>query len=258
MYHIPNTKEAEKIINKIVRWIPFKNLRNLIRGILLKICYIDDRTKYLEEIIIDNNSIAMLELIMDKLCVKKEYYSILLDINENDVCIDLGANMGLFTRLVDVQKGICYSFEPNTSLYNHLIKRYKNSENIHIYNYAVSDKNEKVKFFTSGNNYVGDQGFTMSYEIGNNYIEVDSIKFSDFLKNEVLTKHDFIYLIKIDIEGEEFNVLEDLINESIYKKIGYIFVETHERFFEDGKERLEKIKNLIEKNNIKNIYLDWI
>ena len=143
-------------------------------------------------------------------------------------------------------------------MYNHLIKRYKNSENIHIYNYAVSDKNEKVKFFTSGNNYVGDQGFTMSYEIGNNYIEVDSIKFSDFLKNEVLTKHDFIYLIKIDIEGEEFNVLEDLINESIYKKIGYIFVETHERFFEDGKERLEKIKNLIEKNNIKNIYLDWI
>lgn len=133
--------------------------------------------------------------------MKKEYYSILLDINENDVCIDLGANMGLFTRLVDVQKGICYSFEPNTSLYNHLIKRYKNSENIHIYNYAVSDKNEKVKFFTSGNNYVGDQGFTMSYEIGNNYIEVDSIKFS---------------------------------------------------------ERLEKIKNLIEKNNIKNIYLDWI
>ena len=112
--------------------------------------------------------------------------------------------------------------EPNTSLYNHLIKIYKNSENIHIYNYAVSDKNEKVKFFTSGNNYVGDQGFTMSYEIGNNYIEVDSIKFSDFLKNEVLTKHDFIYLIKIDIEGEEFNVLEDLINESIYKKIGYI------------------------------------
>lgn len=251
-------REIEFIINKIVWWIPFKNLRNVIRDIILKIYYIDQKIEKLEKIIIDNNSIAISELIMNKLCVKKEYYPILLDINENDVCIDLGANMGLFTRLVDVQKGICYSFEPNTSLYNHLIKRYKDSKNIYIYNYAASNKNEKVKFFTSGNNYIGDQGFTMSYKKGNNYVEVDSIKFSDFLKNEVLTKYDFIYLIKIDIEGEEFNVLEDLINENIYKKIGYIFVETHERFFENGKERLEKIKNLIEKNNIKNIYLDWI
>ncbi|HJH55547.1 MAG TPA: FkbM family methyltransferase, partial [Brachyspira hyodysenteriae] len=202
--------------------------------------------------------IAMSKLILDKLGIKKEYYNILLDINENDICIDCGTNMGLFTRLVDVQKGICYSFEPNTSLYNHLSKRYKDSKKIYIYNNAVSNKNEKVKFFTSGDNYVNDQAFTMSYEMTDNYIEVDSIKFSDFIKNDILTKHDFIYLIKIDIEGEEFNVLEDLINENIYKKVGYIFVETHERFFENGEERLNKIKKLIEDNNIKNIYLDWI
>ncbi len=258
MYHIPNSAEAEKIINKIVWFIPFKNLRSFTRAILLKIYNIDNCVTHLENIIIDNNSIAMSELLIYKLGVKKEYHSILLDINENDICIDCGANMGLFTRLVDVQKGICYSFEPNKSLYNHLLKRYKDSKNIHIYNNAVSNKNEKVKFFTSGNNYVGDQGFTMSYEKTNNYIEVDSIKFSDFVKNEVLTKHDFIYLIKIDIEGEEFNVLEDLINENIYQKVGYIFVETHERFFKDGEERLNKIKKLIEDNNIKNIYLDWI
>ncbi|CRF35249.1 methyltransferase [Brachyspira suanatina] len=258
MYHIPNSEEVEKIINKIVWWIPFKNCRNLIRAILLKIYNIDDNIIRLENVIIYNNSIAMSKLILDKLGIKKEYYNILLDINENDICIDCGANMGLFTRLVDVQKGICYSFEPNTSLYNHLSKRYKDSKYIHIYNNAVSNKNEKVKFFTSGDNYVNDQAFTMSYEMTDNYIEVDSIKFSDFIKNDILTKHDFIYLIKIDIEGEEFNVLEDLINENIYKKVGYIFVETHERFFENGEERLNKIKKLIEYNNIKNIYLDWI
>ncbi|WP_297276255.1 FkbM family methyltransferase [uncultured Brachyspira sp.] len=257
MYENIDFEKIEKRINKIVWWIPFKNLRDTIREIFTKIYNIDNNIKNLSEILIDSNSIAILNSIMEHLHTKKEYRHILLDIKENDVCVDCGANMGLFTRLVDIQKGICYSFEPNVSLYNHLSKRYKNSKNIHIYNNAVSNKNEKVKFFTSGNNYINDQGFTMSYKMSDSYVEIESIKFSNFLKNEILTKYNFIYLVKIDIEGEEFNVLEDIINEQLYNYIGYIFVETHERFLENGEERMQKIKKLIELNNIRNIYLDW-
>lgn len=65
-------------------------------------------------------------------------------------------------------------------------------------------------------------------------------------------------MIKLDIEGAEFDILNDLIDQKLYKKIEYIMVETHERFFNDGIQKINLLKEKIRKNNITNIFLDWI
>ncbi|WP_281651322.1 hypothetical protein [Helicobacter bilis] len=42
------------------------------------------------------------------------------------------------------------------------------------------------------------------------------------------------------------------------EKIDYIACETHARFFEDGEERLAKLRELITEAGASNILLDWI
>lgn len=75
---------------------------------------------------------------------------------------------------------------------------------------------------------------------------------------ELLQRHGKINFIKLDIEGAEFDVLDAFIKQNLCEKIEYIMVETHERLFDNPNEKLNALKAKISKNNISNIYLDWI
>ena len=92
----------------------------------------------------------------------------------------------------------------------------------------------------------------------NDRVEVDIVRLSEIIKNDILPKHKKIYLVKLDIEWAEFDVLNDIIDEWLYNCIKYIVVETHERFFKDWNNILLRLKKRIEDNWIENIYLDWI
>lgn len=87
--------------------------------------------------------------------------------------------------------------------------------------------------------------------------EVDMIDFCEVTK-ELLQRHGKINFIKLDIEGAEFDVLDAFIEQNLCEKIEYIMVETHERLFDNPNEKLNTLKAKISKNNISNIYLDWI
>ena len=90
-----------------------------------------------------------------------------------------------------------------------------------------------------------------------NAYKVTSIDFCEFLR-EVLTQWNKITLIKLDIEGAEFDVLKALIEQKLYERIEFIMVETHERFFKNPREKIEKLKQQISQHKIKNIFLDWV
>lgn len=49
-------------------------------------------------------------------------------------------------------------------------------------------------------------------------------------------------------------MLDSLIEQKLYENVEYIMVETHERFFENPKEKIENLKEKIAKNNIQNIF----
>lgn len=56
-----------------------------------------------------------------------------------------------------------------------------------------------------------------------------------------------IDVLKMDIEGSEFKVLQNIMEEKIYPR--QICVEFHARYFDDGKEKLNKSIRLMEENN---------
>lgn len=67
--------------------------------------------------------------------------------------------------------------------------------------------------------------------------------FEDILTN---FKHEKVDLIKMDIEGSEYDVAESILNSGI--NITQIVLEIHERFFQSGREKTIRLLEIFRKN----------
>jgi len=87
--------------------------------------------------------------------------------------------------------------------------------------------------------------------------EVKSIDFSSLLKRTV-SKEDFV-IVKMDIEGSEFDVLDKIIKDRNMNLIDEIYVEFHERHFDNQnyyKKKKEEYISIFLENQIK--ILEWV
>ena len=229
-----------------------------------------EELKLLKRSFIDPNGPSMIALRMKNLGILSKYEHCFYEMPDNSVCLDCGANQGFFTDLILSLNGYCYAFEPNKVLLKLLSQKYREKENVELFPYAISDSEGFVDFKLSSNLNTSFLDFTESgsisldhypypeIEIPEVHYQVPKVRLVDFLQNEVFKKHGEVYILKMDIEGAEFETLEDIIHSGVYKNIKYLFCETHARFFNDGNERLHKLETLIKENNITNIFLDWV
>lgn len=67
--------------------------------------------------------------------------------------------------------------------------------------------------------------------------------FADILRE---LGHDRIDVLKMDIEGSEYEVIPTILDAGV--EIGQILVEIHERYFPDGREKTRKMLNLLNDN----------
>ncbi len=182
---------------------------------------------------------------------------------DDAVFIDCWANVGLIIDIARFMNMEVYAFEPNPKAVRLLDKKYFDDKKVHIYPNAVSNKNWTMDFYINDKELF-DQSATIIKECAEiewwkwEKIQVDIVRLVDIIKNDILSKHKNIHLLKLDIEGAEFDVIEDIVNEWLYKSINYIVVETHERFFKDWKLKLRNLQKTINELGIKNIYLDRI
>ena len=67
-----------------------------------------------------------------------------------------------------------------------------------------------------------------------------------------------IGVVKMDIEGEELDILDALLcRPDLLARIDSIFVETHERQIPDQRDRVSKLKTKVEYMCHPRINLDW-
>lgn len=97
----------------------------------------------------------------------------------------------------------------------------KNLEKLSFYPYAIYDKDQEVKFF------LPKLDESVSYSITNiqntrKFIKVDAKKMKSLMN---ILKHDKVDFLKLDIEGAEFEVLENIIEDQL--DIKTIYVEYH-------------------------------
>ncbi|HEX8429501.1 FkbM family methyltransferase [Hymenobacter sp.] len=153
----------------------------------------------------------------------------------NPYIIDCGANIGLsiiyFKRLFPKAKVV--GFEPDSQIYKVCSENLKhfNFTDVHLRNEAVWNENGELSFLPD--NSLG--GMVVDSKTSNNSVhKVKSIRLKEFLNEEV----DFL---KIDIEGAELDVLEDIKEELVNVKL--LFVEYHSGM--NKQQELDKILKIM-------------
>jgi FkbM family methyltransferase len=133
--------------------------------------------------------------------------------------------------------------------------KFQNKPEFNLIPYAVSNAEGEAVFHTNG--AASQSANIRNNSNGLNNFKVHVIRLTDFIK-EVLTNQGEIFILKIDIEGLEYVVIENIINTEVYKHIGYIFAETHEWIFPELQKESKRIQAMILEKQIDNIYLDWV
>lgn len=187
-----------------------------------------------------------------------------IKINTGDIVVDCGANVGIVTAHFAEMGATVHAFEPNPHAFEVLQSRFSQNRNVHCYNQAVGTKKseKKMKLFlhewadlnqlkySTGCSLVRDKVNVNE----NDYITVDVIVLSEFLKglNGLPT------VLKIDVEGYEVELLNELIDEKCLINIPHVLVETHEKKVPSLRESMPILRKRIEENKLQNVDLDWI
>ena len=157
--------------------------------------------------------------------VNRVYTPTNFEIQQNDLVIDIGAHIGIFSLFASKfsKNGIIYAFEPvdkNLELLHHNIK-INNAHNIIPIDMAVSDKTGQKALFL----YDKDTGSHSFYhpEIRDRQVIVQTTTLKDFVKLNKISRIDFL---KIDCEGAEYSILRSC-PDNIFKIIRKIILEYH-------------------------------
>jgi len=161
--------------------------------------------------------------------------------------IDVGANFGWYSihlaQLVG-QNGKIFSFEPIPETYEELNSNIKlNSfQNIKTFNLALGNKDGTISFGVA--NFDGGSGASSEFLNYSKRIQTNMRKLDDIIKEEKISKVDFI---KADIEGGELNMLKgaEQLLERFRPKILIEIVDMHCQRF--GHSPLDVYKFLINK-----------
>ena len=178
--------------------------------------------------------------------------------------IDVGAHKGSYTDLIlknfKIKK--IFMFEPQKKIFKIIIKKYKKSKNVKIFNYAISNKNNFQKIYINrhdltssltklneSNSYLKRKSKLFIENSKQSLIKetynVKTVRLSDVLNKGGIRK---IELLKIDTEGHELEVLLGLGKR--IKDTQYVLIEFHrDKIYYNYKPK--KIHNYLVKNNFK-------
>lgn len=173
---------------------------------------------------------------LEKARVMPKYRHVFDSILAGDICLDCGCNAGAVADVFLAKGAMTYAFEPHPYLFEELASKYRGEDRIRLLNVAVWDRNTRMDLFVQrvrGSSAVNLEGTTIFGDRIDAKVDakcsvevIDLIEFVQALDRRVK-------ILKIDIEGAEFEIIEKLLDTGIYRKIDYIFCETHPHFFSE-------------------------
>jgi FkbM family methyltransferase len=172
------------------------------------------------------------------------------------IFLDVGAHNG--QTLKQVIKSIynfdkIFCFEPMPEQFKHLQEIAKNFNNVSVYNFGLSNKNGIFTIY--GDNT--DQGASIfpRKDINGAHIKTDCqlIKASDFFHNNISDKD--IVFMKLNCEGSEVDILEDLAETKEIFKIRNVMIDFDIRKIDNNQYREQNILKKFQEINFTNYSL---
>ncbi len=174
---------------------------------------------------------------------KQNLYSL---IEPSNIVFDVGANLGEttlnFAKLIG-SKGKVYSFEPDPINYKALQTNLKlnNFNNISLNLIGLGNTKGKFKIHTLDESNKGMNRIVLTPESNGEYREIEVTTIDTYTKDNNITKLD---LIKIDVEGFEFNVLKGATN-SLKMFSPKLFIELDDQNLRDQKSNAQELVSFL-------------
>ncbi|WP_054512715.1 FkbM family methyltransferase [Chryseobacterium sp. ERMR1:04] len=153
----------------------------------------------------------------------------------------VGEDISFDTEIIDKYNCMVFGFDPTPKSIN-WVKSNQLSQNFKFFDFGIGDTTKTDFFYFPKNpDFVSGSTVEQSNINLDRKIEVQLKTLNDTMS---LLEHKKVDVLKMDIEGAEYKVLENILNSDI--EIGQILVEFHDRFFPNGKQKtidiLEKLK----------------
>lgn len=156
----------------------------------------------------------------------------LIWLKRGDTAIDCGANVGNFTLAMAATGATVHAFEPDPVAFEKLKERTAGLKNVKLYNAAVSNEVGSGRLYLHedrgqdplAKSVASSLVATKTNVNTETFVSVELVRLSDFV-----TAQGVIKVLKMDIEGHEIEVLNDMIDTGAIRNIKTAFVELHDR-----------------------------
>lgn len=162
-------------------------------------------------------------------------------LDENAVVFDLGGYEGQWASdIYSKYNSHIFIFEPNEAFFRQVEKRFEKNIKIQVFNIGLSNKSYKTKL------YLSDDGSSMFRDDKEEFVIITLRKAIDFFTENSIVNID---LMKINIEGGEYELLEHLIDSSFIKNIKNIKVQFHDFIIDNAEKRMLDIHSKLHKTH---------
>ncbi len=167
-----------------------------------------------------------------------------LDLNSQSVVIDGGGYEGEFIDNVLINFGSeVESYEPLEREFKNLNKKYINNDKVKIYNYAIFSKSADL--------YLNQEGIS-SYIVKDKHGK-DTIKINAIDIVEIINKKKKIDLLKLNVEGAEYDILNRIIESNNLSNIKSFLIQYH-KSIKNSVELRTEIRSEFKKNNFIEVF----
>ena len=183
------------------------------------------------------------------------------EIRPGDIAIDCGANVGLVSAEFASRGATVHAFEPDPVAFEVLDSRFRDVSTVHCHNEAVSNANGRMEFYFRKERSQDPVAFSVGSTLlaektdvsTGSSIHVQVRRLADFLQ-----QFERVRILKLDIEGAECDVLDDLLETELLSRIDLVLVETHEQWIPQTIPRLAHIREQLRLRGLNHVHLNWI
>ena len=170
------------------------------------------------------------------------------DLNQDSIVFDLGGYEGQWASDIFCKYN-CYIhiFEPVVTYSENIKKRFEKNNKVQVHSFGLASTNSSEKLSLSLDS-------SSIFGSGTNKIDIILVEAESFIHNSEIK---FIDLMKINIEGAEYELLEYLIEEGIVSKINNIQVQFHD-FVSDAESRMKSIQHNLRKTHYLTYHYEFV
>lgn len=154
------------------------------------------------------------------------------NLSSNSTVFDLGGYEGQWASDIYSMYGCrIFVFEPVPAFAERIARRFRRNAQIRVFAFGLADQTEMGRIGLAADG-------SSLYKAGADAIDIRLVSITEFLRQEFVEEID---LMKINIEGGEYKLLEHLVNEGIVMRIRNIQVQFHD-FVPDAEARMLAIQ----------------